>query len=212
MITRTLAQSTPAYHRCSVMPSPRVKMRGAATSADPCTGARKASHRSGADSPRGVDCGQPGRARVPPGDRVTGGKQATRPSTILFCLTHHLLYNKFRDPGDEPKLHLFGQLKRITRPRAASVPDTSASAPGAPPRQPARDPRGGNFLRPRRILRQIGRRKLSKGYRWLRAMQDADELPKHGGDRKSKSRVTGTVVSKPCMTMPSESPSRITSQ
>jgi hypothetical protein len=65
------------------------------------------------------------------------------------------------------------------------VPDTSASAPGAPPRRPARDPRGGNFLRPRRILRQIGRRKLSKGYRWLRAMQDAGDLPKHGGDRKS---------------------------
>ncbi|MBO6552183.1 MAG: DEAD/DEAH box helicase family protein [Roseitalea sp.] len=38
-----------------------------------------------------------------------------RASTILFHLTRHLLYNKFRDPGEEPKLHLFGQLKRITR-------------------------------------------------------------------------------------------------
>ena len=38
-----------------------------------------------------------------------------RSSTILFHLTHHLLYNKYRDPGEEPKLHLFGQLKRITR-------------------------------------------------------------------------------------------------
>jgi type III restriction enzyme len=39
----------------------------------------------------------------------------TRFSTILFCLTQHLLYHKYRDPGDEPKPHLFGQLKRITR-------------------------------------------------------------------------------------------------
>ena len=39
----------------------------------------------------------------------------TRSSTILFHLARHLLYNKYRDPGEEPKLHLFGQLKRITR-------------------------------------------------------------------------------------------------
>ena len=38
-----------------------------------------------------------------------------RRSSILFHLTKHLLYQKFRDPGEEPKLHLFGQLKRITR-------------------------------------------------------------------------------------------------
>jgi type III restriction enzyme len=38
-----------------------------------------------------------------------------RPSTLLFHLTQRLLYTKFRDPGDEPKLHLFGQLKRITK-------------------------------------------------------------------------------------------------
>ena len=38
-----------------------------------------------------------------------------RPSTLLFHLTHRLLYTKWRDPGDEPKLHLFGQLKRITK-------------------------------------------------------------------------------------------------
>jgi type III restriction enzyme len=38
-----------------------------------------------------------------------------RPSTVLFHLTHRLLYTKFRDPGEETKLHLFGQLKRITR-------------------------------------------------------------------------------------------------
>ena len=38
-----------------------------------------------------------------------------RQSTILFHLTKHLLYSKYRDPGEEPKLHLFGQLKRIVR-------------------------------------------------------------------------------------------------
>ena len=38
-----------------------------------------------------------------------------RPSTVLFHLTQRLLYTKWRDPGEEPKLHLFGQLKRITR-------------------------------------------------------------------------------------------------
>ena len=36
------------------------------TSADPCTGARKAGHRSGADSPRGIDHGQFDGARAPP--------------------------------------------------------------------------------------------------------------------------------------------------
>jgi type III restriction enzyme len=39
----------------------------------------------------------------------------TRQSTILFRLAKHLLYTKFRDPGEEPKLHLFGQLKRLTK-------------------------------------------------------------------------------------------------
>lgn len=38
-----------------------------------------------------------------------------RPSTIVFNLTQRLLYTKWRDPGEEPKLHLFGQLKRITK-------------------------------------------------------------------------------------------------
>jgi type III restriction enzyme len=38
-----------------------------------------------------------------------------RPSTLLFNLTQRLLYTKWRDPGEEPKLHLFGQLKRITK-------------------------------------------------------------------------------------------------
>jgi type III restriction enzyme len=41
--------------------------------------------------------------------------QDMRPSTLLFHLTQRLLYTKWRDPGEEPKLHLFGQLKRITK-------------------------------------------------------------------------------------------------
>jgi type III restriction enzyme len=39
----------------------------------------------------------------------------TRMSTVLFNLTQRLLYTKWRDAGEAPKLHLFGQLKRITR-------------------------------------------------------------------------------------------------
>jgi type III restriction enzyme len=38
-----------------------------------------------------------------------------RPSTLLFHVTQRLLYTKWRDPGEAPKLHLFGQLKRITK-------------------------------------------------------------------------------------------------
>jgi type III restriction enzyme len=38
-----------------------------------------------------------------------------RPSTLLFHLTKRLLYTKWRDAGEVPKLHLFGQLKRITK-------------------------------------------------------------------------------------------------
>jgi type III restriction enzyme len=38
-----------------------------------------------------------------------------RPSTLVFQVTQRLLYTKWRDAGEEPKLHLFGQLKRITK-------------------------------------------------------------------------------------------------
>jgi type III restriction enzyme len=38
-----------------------------------------------------------------------------RKSSILYYLTSHLLYRQYRDPGEEPKLYLFGQLKRIAR-------------------------------------------------------------------------------------------------
>ena len=77
-----------------------------------------------------------------------------RPSTLLFHLTQRLLYTKWRDPGEEPKLHLFGQLKRITtavarRPawsaRAAPTRRSSCTrswptwpASGSPPASPRR--------------------------------------------------------------------------
>ncbi len=38
-----------------------------------------------------------------------------RPSSLLFHLTQRLLYTKWRDAGEAPKLYLFGQLKRITK-------------------------------------------------------------------------------------------------
>ncbi len=38
-----------------------------------------------------------------------------RRSTLLFHVTSRLLYTKWRDPDEDPKLYLFGQLKRITR-------------------------------------------------------------------------------------------------
>jgi len=38
-----------------------------------------------------------------------------RPSSLLFHLTKRLIETKWRDPGEEPKLYLFGQLKRIAK-------------------------------------------------------------------------------------------------
>src|SRR6202030_3640082 len=38
-----------------------------------------------------------------------------RPSTLVFHVTQRLLYTNWRDPGEEPKLFLFGQLKRIVK-------------------------------------------------------------------------------------------------
>jgi type III restriction enzyme len=38
-----------------------------------------------------------------------------RRSTVLYHLARHLLFHKFRDPGEEAKLHLFAQLKAIAR-------------------------------------------------------------------------------------------------
>ena len=38
-----------------------------------------------------------------------------RPSQVLYELTSHLVLSKWRDANGEPKLHLFGQLKRIAR-------------------------------------------------------------------------------------------------
>lgn len=38
-----------------------------------------------------------------------------RPSQVLYELTSHLILTKWRDQGEEPKLYLFGQLKRIAK-------------------------------------------------------------------------------------------------
>ena len=38
-----------------------------------------------------------------------------RPSQVLYELTSHLVLSKWRDANGEPKLHLFGELKRIAR-------------------------------------------------------------------------------------------------
>jgi type III restriction enzyme len=38
-----------------------------------------------------------------------------RPSQVLYELTSHLVLHKWRDPGEDPKLYLFGQLKRIAK-------------------------------------------------------------------------------------------------
>jgi type III restriction enzyme len=48
-------------------------------------------------------------------DMSLEGLADMRPSTLLFNLTKQLLDTHWRDPGEEPKLHLFGQLKRITK-------------------------------------------------------------------------------------------------
>ena len=36
-------------------------------------------------------------------------------STVLFHLARRLIYFKWRKPGEEPKVHLFGPLKRIAK-------------------------------------------------------------------------------------------------
>ena len=41
--------------------------------------------------------------------------EGTRTNEILYHLTKRLIYTKWRDAGEAPKLHLFGQLKRISR-------------------------------------------------------------------------------------------------
>jgi type III restriction enzyme len=38
-----------------------------------------------------------------------------RPSQILYEITSHLVLNKWRDAGESPPLHLFGQLKRVAK-------------------------------------------------------------------------------------------------
>ena len=58
---------------------------------------------------------QRGHRRRRRGPEPRASRGVMRPSTVVFHLTKRLLETKWRDPGEEPKLHLFGQLKRITR-------------------------------------------------------------------------------------------------
>ncbi|MDO9710758.1 BPTD_3080 family restriction endonuclease [Paracraurococcus lichenis] len=46
---------------------------------------------------------------------TTAVLEAVRPSEISYHLAKHLLYNQFRDPGEPPKMHLFGQIKRAAK-------------------------------------------------------------------------------------------------
>ncbi len=46
---------------------------------------------------------------------TTAVLDAVRPSEISYHLAKHLLFNQFRDPGEPPKMHLFGDLKRIAK-------------------------------------------------------------------------------------------------
>ena len=48
-------------------------------------------------------------------DLNLNGLEAVRKSTVLYHLTKRLLETKWRDPDGDPKLHLFGQLKRVAR-------------------------------------------------------------------------------------------------
>ena len=46
---------------------------------------------------------------------TTAVLEAVRPSEISYHLAKHLLFNQFRDPGEPPKMHLFGDIKRIAK-------------------------------------------------------------------------------------------------
>ncbi len=46
---------------------------------------------------------------------TTAVLDAMRPSEISYHLAKHLLFNQFRDPGEPPKMHLFGQIKRVAK-------------------------------------------------------------------------------------------------
>ena len=48
-------------------------------------------------------------------DLNLAGLEAVRKSTVVYHLTKRLLETKWRDPDGDPKLHLFGQLKRVAR-------------------------------------------------------------------------------------------------
>lgn len=46
---------------------------------------------------------------------TTAVLDAVRPSEVSYHLAKHLLFNQFRDAGGVPKMHLFGDLKRVAK-------------------------------------------------------------------------------------------------
>ena len=64
-----------------------------------------------------------------------------RKSALLFHLTKRLLETRWRDPGEEPKLHLFGQLKRS--PTSAGTATSTRSSSGAARTSTTATDRGG---------------------------------------------------------------------
>jgi len=48
-------------------------------------------------------------------DLTVAHLEDVRPSTVLFNLTKHLIYKEWPRRGEDPKLQLFGQFKRITK-------------------------------------------------------------------------------------------------
>jgi hypothetical protein len=77
-----------------------------------------------------------------------------RPSQVLYELTTHLLMTKWRDSGEDPKLHLFGQ------PPTRAGPEWSRSRGGDRRMEPARpfaSLRSGSRLLHGRFLLLLGR-------------------------------------------------------
>ena len=66
---------------------------------------------------------------------ASGMSRLVRPSQVLYELTSHLVLTKWRDPGDDPKLHLFGQLKRIAKQWLDGYLVCKGGTYWAPPRQ-----------------------------------------------------------------------------
>ena len=63
------------------------------------------------------------------GPRPSSTSDDMRASTILFHLAQAPALHKYRDPGEEPKLHLFAQMKRITGSGSTAATSAASAAP-----------------------------------------------------------------------------------